>query len=171
MNGKKTEEEWNPDLAWDGTGFVHASKEFFEEERKRFESMSYEEIADYILFGSPWSIAFRNLGWTKTRNGSRIIYRREEYGSCYIEEFHNTSFSHETEELVIDGTKATYTHTINESLTDEKGRTKTYKPRIETEYGMKAVDNATGGIRRIVAIKKEGDQNVLHYRRYARNAQ
>lgn len=22
MNGKKIEEEWNPDLAWDGTGFI-----------------------------------------------------------------------------------------------------------------------------------------------------
>ena len=121
---KKAAAAWNPDLAWDGTGFVHASKEFLAEERKKFESMSYEEIADYILFGSPWSIAFRNLGWTKTRNGSRTIYRREEYGSCYIEEFHDTSFSHETEELVIDGSKATYTHTINESLTDEKRQNK-----------------------------------------------
>lgn len=153
MNGKNPEqEEWNPALAWDGTRFVYVNPEFLKEEREKLRQMSYGDAADYLMFDSMWSIAFRNSGWERRKDGSRIIYHRERHESCYVEDFHEEASMAQEEDFIIDddGKKVTYRKTTREWIKRDNGDTKTSGPYHETLRGKKAVDEVTEGLRNAI---------------------
>lgn len=52
---------------WDGTAF-HPGEEFLNKERERIKEMSDADAVEYILFGSPWSEAFRSEEWKRCGN-------------------------------------------------------------------------------------------------------
>lgn len=61
---------------YDGEFFVYINPDFIKEEKEKIEGMSTEKAVDYILFESDWSIAFRDTGWKKIRDGRTATYRR-----------------------------------------------------------------------------------------------
>ena len=88
MNKKNPEkEEWNPDLAWDGTRFVHINPEFLKEERKKLRRMSYEDATDYLMFDSAWAIALKDRGWEKKHNDGHTTYVRKQHNSKYYRKY------------------------------------------------------------------------------------
>lgn len=52
---------------WDGTAF-HPDEEFLSEERERIKEIPDSDVVEYILFGSPWSEAFRGEEWKRCGN-------------------------------------------------------------------------------------------------------
>ena len=153
MNGKNPEkEEWDPALGWDGTQFVYINPEFLKEEREKLRQMSYGDAADYLMFDSMWSIAFRNSGWERRKDGSRIIYHRERHESCYVEDFHEEASMAQEEDFIIDGDgkKVKYRKTTREWIKRGNGDTKTSGPYHEMLSGKKAVDEITEGLRKSI---------------------
>lgn len=149
---KKATAAWNPDLAWDGTQFVYINPEFLKEEREKLRQMSYGDAADYLMFDSMWSIAFRNSGWKRRKDGSRIIYHRERHESCYVEDFHEEASMAQEEDFIIsgDGKKVAYRKTTREWIKRDNGDTKASGPYHETLKGKKAVDEVTEGLRNAI---------------------
>ena len=96
---------------YDGEFFVYISPDFIKEEKEKIEGMSTEKAVDYILFESDWSIAFRDTGWKKIRDGRTATYRRERHETYYSRCFENTSEETETRTLKIEpGKKEKHNH-------------------------------------------------------------
>lgn len=57
---------------WDGTAF-HPDEEFLSEERERIKEIPDSDVVEYILFGSPWSEAFRGEEWKRCGNARSMV--------------------------------------------------------------------------------------------------
>lgn len=149
MNKKNSEkEEWNPDLAWDGTGFVHVSKEFLKEEREKLRQMSYGDAADYLMFDSMWSLALKDRGWEKKHNDGHTTYVRKQHNSKYYRKYGRYVNDYEEEKLEIssNGRKAKYSRTISATVQYDDGSIELTEPSTETAYGEEAINEATEGL-------------------------
>lgn len=135
-------------FSWDGHQIIAINPDFLENERRKVRQMSYLEAADYLMFDSMWSIAFRNSGWERRKDGSRIIYHRERHESCYVEDFHEEASMAQEEDFIIDddGKKVTYRKTTREWIKWDNGDTKASGPYHETLRGKKAVNEVTEGL-------------------------
>lgn len=143
INKKKTEkEEWDPALGWDGTRFVYVNPEFLKEEREKLKQMSYGDAAEYLMFDSAWSIAFKSSGWERRKDGSMIIYHKERHESCYVEDFHEEASMSQQEDFIIEdnGKKVTYRKTTRERIKRDNGDTKRFANNVERLKGGEYID-------------------------------
>ena len=157
MNKKNSEkEEWNPDLAWDGTGFVHVSNEFLKEEREKLRRMSYEDATDYLMFDSAWAIALKDRGWEKKHNDGHTTYVRIQHNSKYYRKYgrHVNDCEEEKLEISSNGRKAKYSRTISATVQYDDGTVELTEPSIETAYGEEAINEATEGLWNAIVQKK-----------------
>lgn len=149
---------------YDGEFFVYINPDFIKEEKEKIEGMSTEKAVDYILFESDWSIAFRDTGWKKTRDGHTATYRRERHETYYSRCFENTSEETETRTLKIEpGKTPVYTRSVTGTLTYDDGRKEREEPILEKDYGDEAINIMTGGLWR--TIMEEGRENEKKQRK------
>lgn len=156
MNEKKTEEEWDPALGWDGTRFVYVNPEFLKEEREKLKQMSYGDAAEYLMFDSAWSIAMKDRGWEKKRIGNRTTYVRTQHNSKYYRRYGRHVDDHEEEKLEIScgGHKAKYSRTISATVRYDDGSVELTDPPAEIAYGEDAINEATEGLWNAIVQKK-----------------
>lgn len=141
-------------IEYDGSLFVYINPEFIAEEKEKIEEMSEEEVVDYILFGSAWSVAFEGTGWRKTKAGKTATYRNERHEIYHSQHFGNTSDETEIQTLEIRrGKFPVYTRSVTGTITYDDGRVRSEKPIFEKATGDEAIDIVTGGIWRIILGK------------------
>lgn len=139
---------------YDGEFFVYISPDFIKEEKEKIEGMSTEKAVDYILFESDWSIAFRDTGWKKIRDGRTATYRRERHETYYSRCFENTSEETEIRTLKIEpGKTPIYTRSVTGTLTYDDGHVRNEDPIFERAKGREAIDIVTGGLWSVILGK------------------
>ena len=133
-------------LSWDGTHFVDISQEFLKEERRKIRSMTYEEAADYILFGSAWSVAFRDAGWKRTKSGKVTIYSRTRSKASYSDDFGFASDEMHHEVLVAGNGNASLRAVVTGTVFYDDGRTEEEETFSRIWSGDEAMNRVTEGV-------------------------
>lgn len=81
---KEMKMSYNMDtFSWDGHQIIAINPDFLENERRKVRQMSYLEAADYIMFGSAWSVIFKKIKWVREEKDGKATYTLDNSAAKY----------------------------------------------------------------------------------------
>lgn len=146
---KEMKMSYNTDtFSWDGHQIIAINHDFLENERRKIRQMSYREAADYIMFGSAWSVIFKRIKWVREEKDGKVTYTLDNSSAKYYKS--RKRFIDGKDRTVVtftsDGTEVTYRRAISGTIYHDNGKIVEIIPDVTTARAEEAMSELTGGI-------------------------
>lgn len=149
----KEEEEmrmsYNTDtFSWDGHQIIAMNPDFLRSERRKVSQMSYREAADYIMFGSAWSVIFKRIKWVREEKDGEVTYTLDNSAAKYYKSMER--FINGKDKTVVtftsNGTEVTYKRAISGTIYHDDGKIVEIIPDVTTARAEEAMSELTEGM-------------------------
>ena len=135
-------------FSWDGHQIIAMNPDFLENERRKIRQMSYLEAADYIIFGSAWSVIFKRIKWVREEKDGKVTYTLDNSSAKYYKS--RKRFIDGKDRTVVtftsDGTEVTYRRVISGTIYHDNGKIVEIIPDVTTARAEEAMSELTEGM-------------------------
>lgn len=135
-------------VSWNGFRFTEINPDFMKREQRKIRQMTYLEAADYLLFGSEWSIAFSDAGWKRNEANGIVTYTLDRSSSEYLRRSRQYIDESDIATLIIDkkGKRAKFNRLMKATIRHDSGLVEEIEPKVVTASGDEAINMATEGM-------------------------
>lgn len=146
---KEMKMSYNMDtFSWDGHQIIAINPDFLENERRKVRQMSYLEAADYIMFGSAWSVIFKKIKWVREEKDGKATYTLDNSAAKYYKS--RKGFIDSKDKTVVtfsvNGMEAAYRRVISGTIYYDSGKIVEIIPDVTTASDGEAMSKLTGGM-------------------------
>lgn len=146
---EKMKMSYNTDtFSWDGHQIIAMNPDFLRSERRKIRQMSYLEAADYIMFGSAWSVIFKRIKWVREEKDGEVTYTLDNSAAKYYKS--SKRFINSKDKTVVtfsvDGMEAAYRRVISGTIYYDSGKIVEIVPDVTTASDEKAMSELTDGM-------------------------
>lgn len=135
-------------FSWDGHQIIAMNPDFLRSERRKIRQMSYLEAADYIMFGSAWSVIFKKIKWVREEKDGNVTYTLDNSAVKYYKS--RKRFIDGKDKTVVtfsvDGMEAAYRRVISGTIYYDSGKIVEIVPDVTTASDEKAMSELTDGM-------------------------
>lgn len=135
-------------FSWDGHQIIAMNPDFLRSERRKIRQMSYLEAADYIMFGSAWSVIFKRIKWVREEKDGEVTYTLDNSAAKYYKSMER--FINGKDKTVVtftsNGTEVTYKRAISGTIYHDDGKIVEIIPDVTTARAEEAMSELTEGM-------------------------
>lgn len=135
-------------FSWDGHQIIAINPDFLRSERRKIRQMSYLEAADYIMFGSAWSVIFKRIKWVREEKDGEVTYTLDNSAAKYYKSMER--FINGKDKTVVtftsNGTEVTYKRAISGTIYHDDGKIVEIIPDVTTARAEEAMSELTEGM-------------------------
>lgn len=135
-------------FSWDGHQIIAMNPDFLRSERRKIRQMSYLEAADYIMFGSAWSVIFARIKWVREEKDGEVTYTLDNSAAKYYKSMER--FINGKDKTVVtftsNGTEVTYKRAISGTIYHDDGKIVEIIPDVTTARAEEAMSELTEGM-------------------------